>query len=308
MVTLDRWIALIGVIVGVLGIAAAAVFSVWSIRTSRQIARESGTDKAPALQVGFGSFILKTRKCLRIAIGVDSNDHRLKILALPLRLANLGGRALEGITVEFILPIGIEPDDFNIISYGFMPGVARSRAKIGERTHAYYYFPSISPHTTVAIDEPFYGLPTVDHKLKVPLPDLNVTADLTLTYMLAFDVIVSGREILPEVIRIEAAVVGAIDFEALANACQEKNLTGMLTTKARKFFRRKAEPTLPGMILVLPGFKAVKTAATGSKGTKHGPELLLQDLNQTRCVWFYPSAGLYIESGKPHWLASNVKS
>jgi hypothetical protein len=308
VVTFDRWIALIGVIVGVLGIAVGAGFSMWSIRVSRRIARESGTDKAPALKVGFGNVVLMTQKTLRVAFGVDRTDHRLRILALPLRFANVGGRALEGITVEVVLPVGIETDDFNIVSFGFMPGEARSRTKIGERTHSYYYLPSIPPGRTIAIDEPFFGEPTVDVKWRLPVAEARATADLTVSYLLAFDVIVSGRELLPHVIRIEVAVVGATDFTALARACQETTLNGKPSTKVQRFFRRRAALSLPGMILALPTFKAVKTAAADSKAAGHSPELLLQDVNQTRCVWFYPSAGFYVESGKLHWLPKDVKS
>jgi hypothetical protein len=301
--TADRWIAVIAVIVAVVAIAVSAGLSIWAVKVSRQIAHDSGTDKAPLLRLGFASLVVETNKIFRVGFGVDAADHRPKVIPLPLRLANIGGRAIEDVTVEIVFPAVYDAESFNIKFVGSMPGADRKTMKVGKRDHVYYHFPSIHPGRAVGIDEPFLGESTNDLKLSVPLEEIGIQFNFSASILLAFDVIISSKELMPDTVRFEVGVASAMDFPTLAREFRrpvlddERPQTGRF---AERLFKGRPKAPLPPMILVLPAFSVSKTTAQ-FRGKEIG-ELLLPNIDDTKCVWYYPTAGFYVENNNPHWI------
>src|ERR1700747_1815287 len=100
--TLDRWFAVISAGAAVL----AVLISYWSILVTKRIARKSGWNKAPKVNIGFGALRLRHRKPLRAAYGIDSAVGVSRLLLLPVAIWNEGERSAEQVNVEITFPKG----------------------------------------------------------------------------------------------------------------------------------------------------------------------------------------------------------
>jgi hypothetical protein len=153
------------------------------------------------------------------------------------------------------------------------------------------------PGRTIKFDEPFFGYPTTDVKVKLPLDEIG-----TLSYDLTFDVIVSSKELSPYIVRIQVGVVSATDFSTLAKACQN----GIVDEKpARKRFILKRRPPRDpqSILLILPAFTVSKSASHSQ--ASESKELLLLTVHETKAVVYYPTAGFYVQDGEaPSWHRS----
>lgn len=221
---IERWSGLLGVAIGIVALIVGVALGVWSVNRSDEIARRSGSFDHPKVTLYLGNWPLTPDETETFFVGAAFNPNSVTLLKLPLRLVNnSSNRTAEDVTVMITFPSFIRA---GLTEFGKRqiirtdPGLqfTEERNRVGHFELQSYNFPRLNPENVIGLDE-LIGV-SKETALTVPVPDANLTVDVTYGYTV--DIHVDQKNETPQRYRLVLSAVKATTGESLHRSVEQQ--------------------------------------------------------------------------------------
>ncbi len=190
-------IAVAGLVVAVLTLLVTILCTIYAVRRSEALARQSGSLAHPDIVVALSGFTLVPNNSLNVAYALPSRD-AVTMVPLQLQIKNQGDKDLRHprVTIRYpsIAKAAVPTDMITMkVAGDYTEGIVRTMSNIQPYDVISFQIPDLRAGQAIVIDEIFHMSPTqVSDSMHIP--HLGATVSYSFSYGLNVDIALSGED------------------------------------------------------------------------------------------------------------------